>query len=50
MDMIKKNKVILTDCDGVCLDWEFGFHTWMDTHKHKLQNKNFLLHHKMHEE
>ena len=39
--MIKKNKVILTDCDGVCLDWEFGFHTWMDTHKHKLKDKNF---------
>jgi|GEM_PF-324570 FMN phosphatase YigB (HAD superfamily) len=39
--MINKNKVILTDCDGVCLDWEFGFHTWMDTHKHKLVNKDF---------
>ena len=39
--MINKNKIILTDCDGVCLDWEFGFHTWMDTHKHKLIDKNF---------
>ena len=22
-------KIILTDCDGVLLDWEFAFHTWM---------------------
>ena len=22
-------KVILTDCDGVCLDWETAFFTWM---------------------
>ena len=28
--MINKNKIILTDCDGVCLDWEFAFHTWME--------------------
>ena len=29
--MYNKDKIILTDCDGVCLDWEFGFHTWMGT-------------------
>jgi len=40
MDMIKKNKVILTDCDGVCLDWEYGFHTWMETHGHTLKQKD----------
>ena len=38
--MINKNKIILTDCDGVCLDWEYGFHTWMETHGHKLVNKD----------
>jgi hypothetical protein len=24
-----KDKVILTDCDGVLLDWEYHFHRWM---------------------
>ena len=38
--MIKKNKIILTDCDGVCLDWEFGFQTWMTTHGHDIQEKD----------
>ena len=38
--MINKDKIILTDCDGVCLDWEYGFHTWMETHGHKLVNKD----------
>ena len=38
--MINKNKIILTDCDGVCLDWEYGFHTWMSTHGHELKNNN----------
>lgn len=27
---VNKDKVILIDCDGVVLDWEFAFHTWMD--------------------
>ena len=26
-----KDKIILTDCDGVCLDWEAGFNDWMST-------------------
>jgi len=26
------NKTILTDCDGVLLDWETAFHAWMKTH------------------
>ena len=38
--MIKDDRVILTDCDGACLDWEFGFHTWMSTHGHKLVDKD----------
>jgi len=26
------NKIILTDCDGVLLDWEFAFDCWMQSH------------------
>lgn len=26
-----KDKIILTDCDGVCLDWEAAFQEWMTT-------------------
>ena len=26
------NKVILTDCDGVILNWEYAFCTWMEQH------------------
>lgn len=29
------HKVILTDCDGVLMNWEYAFHTWM---KHKGYN------------
>lgn len=25
-------KLILTDCDGVCLDWEWAFNIWMQEH------------------
>lgn len=27
-----KNRVILTDIDGVCLDWEYSFDVWMQQH------------------
>ena len=27
-------KIILTDCDGVVLDWEEGFSIWMEHHGH----------------
>ena len=27
-----KNKVILVDCDGVLLDWEYSFDQWMKRH------------------
>lgn len=30
------NKVILTDCDGVLLNWEHGFHAWMKALGYKL--------------
>ena len=33
-----KNKVILTDCDGVLLDWEKEFHGWMKQHGYQLHN------------
>ncbi len=35
-----KNKLILTDCDGVLLDWGYGFTKWMAQH-HGMQQKNF---------
>jgi len=38
--MVRKSKIILTDCDGACLDWEFGFQTWMMAHGHKMVDKN----------
>lgn len=31
-----KNKVILTDCDGVLFDWEYAFHRWMSKHGYKI--------------
>lgn len=30
------NKTILTDCDGVLLDWEKTFHMWMKTQGYRL--------------
>ena len=27
-----KNKIILVDCDGVLLDWEWAFAVWMEEH------------------
>ena len=27
-----KNKLILADCDGVLLDWEYAFSIWMEEH------------------
>ena len=34
--MVKKEKIILTDVDGVVLDWEEGFSVWMEHHGHEL--------------
>ena len=33
-----KNKVILTDCDGVILDWEYAFDQWMKRHNYIKHN------------
>jgi hypothetical protein len=27
-----RKNLILTDCDGVCLDWEWAFNVWMQEH------------------
>lgn len=31
------NKLILVDCDGVLLDWEYAFSVWMEEHGHEKQ-------------
>jgi len=31
-----KDKVILTDIDGVCLDWEYAFSQWMARHGYEI--------------
>lgn len=30
------NKVILTDCDGVLMNWEYAFNVWMHTQGYKM--------------
>lgn len=35
-----KDKVILTDCDGVLFDWEYAFGQWMKRHGYKLYDAN----------
>ena len=32
-----KNKLILTDCDGVLLDWLYSFDQWMKKHEYQVQ-------------
>jgi len=34
--IINTNKVILTDVDGVLLNWEYAFKCWMEQHGYKL--------------
>lgn len=34
--MAKREKTILTDCDGVLLDWEYAFEQWMKKHGYTL--------------
>lgn len=36
MNMKMKNKVILTDCDGVLFDWTYAFGRWMQKHGYKI--------------
>lgn len=40
-------KIILTDCDGVILDWEAGFHVWMQERGYHLKpngHHSYYLH------
>jgi FMN phosphatase YigB (HAD superfamily) len=32
-------KLILVDCDGVLLDWQYGFFRWMKQHGHEVINR-----------
>jgi len=34
---VQPDKVILTDCDGVLLDWEYAFDTWMHRHGYTIK-------------
>ncbi len=38
-----KDRVILTDADGVILDWEWAFHVWMEEHGFKKQEGGELV-------
>jgi hypothetical protein len=38
-----KNKIILTDVDGVLLDWEEGFGVWMEHHGHTMVEDGKLI-------
>jgi hypothetical protein len=45
-------KLILTDADGVILDWEWAFQVWMTERGFKFKNegkKNYYLHHHYHD-
>ena len=33
-----RDKLILTDCDGVMLDWMYSFDQWMKRHGYRIQN------------
>jgi len=47
-----KNKLILTDADGVLLDWEWAFSVWMQERGYTLtadNKKSYYLHHHYHE-
>lgn len=37
---VKSDKVILTDCDGALLDWEYAFDTWMHRHGYTIKVQN----------
>jgi FMN phosphatase YigB (HAD superfamily) len=37
---MKKEKVILTDADGVLLDWEYAFDYWMHRHGYEVKTEN----------
>ena len=43
MLILSMEKIILTDVDGVLLNWEYAFVTWMEEHGYKMiENGNFI--------
>lgn len=36
-------KTILVDCDGVLLDWEYAFHSWMTRHGYEMVPDGFSV-------
>jgi FMN phosphatase YigB (HAD superfamily) len=46
---MKNNRVILTDCDGVLLDWEWAFNIWMQE-RGFVQRPNAKDYYKIHEQ
>ncbi len=40
---LNKDKIILTDVDGVLLDWEEGFGVWMEHHGHTMVDDGKLI-------
>ena len=45
---MNNSKIILTDCDGAVLDWEYAFHVWMQDRGHKrlnIEEQSYYLHH-----
>ena len=40
-----REKVIVTDCDGVLLDWNYAFDVWMARHGYKIyEHDNYSVH------
>jgi FMN phosphatase YigB (HAD superfamily) len=37
-----QKRLILTDCDGVLLSWEWAFHVWMTEHRYKFEQAGKL--------
>jgi FMN phosphatase YigB (HAD superfamily) len=48
MTYATKEKTILVDCDGVLLDWEYAFHSWMTRHGYPMKTDGFNIY-KIHE-
>lgn len=40
MNINNMDKVILTDCDGVLMNWEFAFNTWMSHRGYTIKPEN----------
>ena len=38
-----KEKIILTDCDGVLLNWEYAFDVWMEGHGYTMIDKGRFI-------